>query len=273
MTESGLTLTPKENKKLEKLFSVLGKKTISEEDFVKAFGTVIQIVKDTQRTNLLEFEGMQKALDILGKKLKDEKDVDVSDIKRQVELAVGQALREQENGMNFIRDKVRNLKTLDPLAITEEVLAQVPAQKLYTAEEVRDLLEQLVGEERLDARAIRNLPEFTKAITRGVLTASALYSLADVDVAGIIIGQSIKWDGIRWIPYTPASSGGTSVYNEVVAGSTKTFTLAHTPVAGTERVFANGQRLTPTVDYTIVSAVITTVLSWSAGMITADYNF
>lgn len=65
----------------------------------------------------------------------------------------------------------------------------------------------------------------------------------------------------------------TQVYNEVVAGATHTFTLANTPATGTLRLYGNGQRLTPTVDYSITGAVITTVSSWSAGQILADYSY
>ncbi len=73
------------------------------------------------------------------------------------------------------------------------------------------------------------------------------------------------------------STGGASnafVYNEVVSGSGTTFTLANTPIAGTQTIFANGQRLTPGAgnDYTISGAVITTANSWSAGTILADYQ-
>lgn len=71
------------------------------------------------------------------------------------------------------------------------------------------------------------------------------------------------------------SGGGsnTFVYNEVVSGSANTFTLAHTPITGLYAVYANGQRLTPTVDYSISGAVITTVDSWSTGTVLADYQF
>ena len=77
--------------------------------------------------------------------------------------------------------------------------------------------------------------------------------------------------------YTPEYDGSaganTTVDNEVVSGSATTFTLANTPVAGTVKVYAIGQRLTLTTDYSIVGAVITTVSSWSAGQILADYEF
>lgn len=63
------------------------------------------------------------------------------------------------------------------------------------------------------------------------------------------------------------------VYNEVVAGATNTFTLDNSPITGTVRVYGNGQRLTPTIDYTIADDVITTISSFSAGQILADYNY
>lgn len=72
------------------------------------------------------------------------------------------------------------------------------------------------------------------------------------------------------IPATPGSV--TFVDNEVVAGSVSTFTLANTPIVGSVHVYANGQRLTPTVDYTISGATITTVLVWDAGTVLADYR-
>lgn len=69
------------------------------------------------------------------------------------------------------------------------------------------------------------------------------------------------------------SSAGTVVTGEVVAGSGTSWTLAHTPNANGVALYANGQRLTLTVDYSIVGTAITTVLSWSAGTLLADYTY
>jgi len=69
-----------------------------------------------------------------------------------------------------------------------------------------------------------------------------------------------------------AKFGGSNVDGEVVGGSGTTFTLANTPVAGSVKVYGLGQRLALTTDYTISGAVITTVNSWNAGEIVADYR-
>lgn len=158
----------------------------------------------------------------------------------------------------------------------EEVAALIPevpeAQEPPTPEEVRDALQTLEDEDRLDASAIKNLPKTIEEYT-SVGIHGPLWGLQDVDVVDIAIGQSIKWTGVRWIPYTPAGTGTTSVYNEVVDGSGTSWTLDNEPEAGTLRVYANGQRLALTTDYTITGTTLTTVLSWSAGTILADYEY
>jgi len=74
------------------------------------------------------------------------------------------------------------------------------------------------------------------------------------------------------------SGGGSSTNfadNEVVSGSGTTFTLANTPTAGSQHVYASGIRLTPGIgnDYTISGAVLTLANSYSAGQILADYRY
>lgn len=180
------------------------------------------------------------------------------------------------NGVLKLIPKVPDPIIFDPTSLQNQidVLLAYETPELE-ATEVRDKLETLKDEDRLDASAIKNLPEAVHTETKHVIaTSTALWHLQDVDVAGIAVGQSIKWDGVRWIPFTPAGGTGTAVYNEVVSGATDTFTLAHTPTSSAIlRVYANGQRLLPTTDYTLAGAIITTVQNWSAGNITADYEW
>lgn len=160
---------------------------------------------------------------------------------------------------------------LDEVAITNTIEKNIENNIPKLGERIRDALELLTEDSRLDATAIKNLPEVVKQ-HNVIAHPTAFWNLSDVDVSGIAVGQAIKWDGVRWIPYTPVG-GNTSVYNEVVSGSATTFTLAHTPVSTTVRVYALGQRLSPTTDYSLVGATITTVSSWEAGDITSDYEY
>lgn len=69
-------------------------------------------------------------------------------------------------------------------------------------------------------------------------------------------------------------SGGTEVPNEVVSGSGTSWTLAYTPIAGSVKLYA-GTRLQSSgslADYSISGATITTVNSYPAGSLTADYR-
>lgn len=142
-----------------------------------------------------------------------------------------------------------------------------------TPEQIVIKLESLEGEDRLDASAIKNLPEFVQNNYPAVISGKGpLWALQDVDVSGITVGQSIKWDGVRWIPFTPAGANS-SAYNEVAGGSGTAWTLAHTPVSGTLRVYANGQRLIETTDYSLSGTDLTTVLSWDAGTVLVDYEY
>jgi hypothetical protein len=78
------------------------------------------------------------------------------------------------------------------------------------------------------------------------------------------------------------TSNGTPIYNEIVSGSGTSWTLAHTPVPGTVRLYAGGNaasqtgRLAPIVsgngDYSISGASITTNTNFAAGDLLADYS-
>lgn len=67
----------------------------------------------------------------------------------------------------------------------------------------------------------------------------------------------------------------TAVYNEIVevGPDPDTWVLANTPIVGTVRVYANGQRLYLGEGYTISGDTITTDQSWDPGLILADYNY
>lgn len=129
-----------------------------------------------------------------------------------------------------------------------------------------------------DLKDLPNLDTFRRP--SGV--ASKTYStseLDDVSMQGILAGQVLQWDGHKFIPYTPTSGGGvTQVFGEVLTISGgNTFTLAHTPVAGTVRLYRNGtyqQNLAVSGDYTM-SAATGTLINPVVGteVFLVDYNY
>lgn len=100
----------------------------------------------------------------------------------------------------------------------------------------------------------------------------------DVSIAGIIAGQSLQWDGIKWIAFTPAGSGGTPIWGEVLQTQSPTgtsFTLAHTPITGSVRLFRGGSyQSVSNGDYTLVGATITLSTALQSGeTLVADYSY
>lgn len=70
------------------------------------------------------------------------------------------------------------------------------------------------------------------------------------------------------------TGNGIAVIDEAVSGSGTNWTLARTPVSGTLRLYGAGQRLTGGgVDYTLSGVTITTINSYGAGQIRANYNY
>jgi len=77
----------------------------------------------------------------------------------------------------------------------------------------------------------------------------------------------------------PGGGGSTNfvdaeIPSGTVNGSNVTFTLAHTPTAGSLHFYLNGVRLRPTTDYTLAGATITMVAAPQTGdWLYADYRY
>lgn len=272
--------------KLKEMLSLLND-GLTREEFTSAFKEVIKSIKALQDDLISKID----------KKLA-KSEQDSNQLLQEMRQSFEKSLKEiqRANETTFSNLKKRSMDSIDALfnksRINERLNSLVNEYSIKVAElngkialvneetpaQTRDKLESLDGDERLDVSAIRGIDLLEKEIKKvkerpiPVPRAPYLWNLVDVDVSGILVGQAIKWDGVRWIPYTPVG-GNTSVYNEVVSGSATTFTLAHTPVSTTVRVYALGQRLSPTTDYSLVGATITTVSSWEAGDITSDYEY
>lgn len=181
-----------------------------------------------------------------------------------------------------IKSTIRQPKDGETPVIDEEKIAQ-KASKLVKVPEVKvpqinhqEIVDKIF--EMLDSGkkkfSIKHIGDFTEGLEQ---TIRPIRSLAagfrgggDVVTGGTNIVITTDVNGKKVISST--AGGGTFVYNEVVAGSNTTFTLANTPLSGTIVVYGSGQRLVLTTDYTIVGAVITPVNSWNAGDIIADYQ-
>ncbi len=102
---------------------------------------------------------------------------------------------------------------------------------------------------------------------------TALGDVSDVEISGIQVGQSIMWDGAKFIPYTTSESA-TMIFSETPSGSGTAFTLLHTPVNNSLRLYRGGARQMPVEDYTLSGDDITLLNSLVPGeILLADYQY
>ncbi|MDE2102090.1 MAG: hypothetical protein KGL39_32895 [Patescibacteria group bacterium] len=240
-------------------------------DFLQAFEVVLQIVKDHKELSARELEAIHQAFGIF----KDKLSQDAGDVHNELSTKVSAALdtiskkhkviqAQHTRRMNQLDGKLQDIeyaRSVDTDAILDEVLARIvlPEQKeilLDTPISLRDKLHSLEGDDRIDFSAIKNVPDFSGKPNHGpVFTPTALYSLSDVSIAGITSGQSIKWDGVRWVAFTPSSTSATYTETLTDSGDHQTFTSLHTINTIYTLATINGQYISKTL-YTISGSSI-----------------
>jgi hypothetical protein len=271
-------MPPDKLKKLQELLSLVSE-GLTREEFTQAFKDLVAFVKEVRsqnerqiaeghNSNRAEIEEMTGELQTALESLAPFKEEFAQAIKeaKEANATTFEAVRKRTvEGLTALFVKMgMNEKLEKALKKYDDRLASFD----YDPIQVRTALE-LTGEDRLDAKYIKNLP---KQDRNPIGVHGPLWSLPDVDVTGIVVGQALKWDGIRWIPYTPVG-GNSPVYNEAptrVSGTS--WTIAHTPVVGTLRVYGKGQRL-PGTEYSNITSTLTTTESWADGEITLDYEY
>lgn len=133
--------------------------------------------------------------------------------------------------------KPQDGKDADEEKIIQEVLSkiEIPENKI-TAEAIRDNLETLEGEERLDVSAIKGIEDFVKGLKLSKVTgwgARMLSTLFDVSIVSPTDGQVLTYDGTnnRWYN---ADGGGSGVSVETptgaINGSNTNYTVANPPL-------------------------------------------
>lgn len=175
-------------------------------------------------------------------------DFDKAEIAKKIKAIPG------DPGENYIltpADKIEIAKKIKPTVIdrviekhTEIIVKEVPVITetiikepipLHTSpQEVRDLLEILTGDERLDASAIKNFEIAIKAYLQlnppngPMLHPVALGNLPDVNTVGATIGQVLAFNGIYWAPVNQGS-GGSGYQAPLTGGLTGTNTWTTAP--------------------------------------------
>lgn len=276
-----------QRKKLEVLLSLSTLKTLSEkslnkEEVMKVITALVKVIKDTKAQNIADFKLIHEAIKTLTDRMKSENMSEMSGMSETFNKIVDETRK--ANDSTFAGIKLRAMTAMQEMfsrldvkgvmsemqkeheammksvPTKEEFIALIPEQKEITADEICNKLEAQPEEQKLLIVAIKGL--------RAEL--DELKKTKGTQIFGGGLSRGVA-DGL----YAPIStiSAGIVVYNEVVNGDVQTFTLLHTPVAGTLRVYARGQRILPTTDFTLTGAIITTTDTFTIGDLYADYTY
>lgn len=184
--------------------------SVTRKEMLDSFSGLLKFLKDQKNTNAHEWTLIKASVAKLEADLKSKSATALDALKARLLTEVDRALAEQDNGMRFIYDKVSRLKnTPGPQGIPgpkgDTVIGPPgPAGSPDTPEQLRDKLEGLRADARLDASAIKNLPEVIKQTT----TAST----------GISRGIQL---------YVGGRKKGLAQYINLIAGSGITLTYAN----------------------------------------------
>lgn len=289
---------------LQTLLSALRKDHLGREEFLKEFERVLAFVKQLKNTNKQVISGAYERVNLLALRLKENNEQDIEKAKLEMTGLIEDYLAKTETATNQkmreVDEKVKELKNgidgkdADEQAIADKVLREVQSPIIEKIEKnlpklgepIRDALELLSGDQRLDKSAIRGLDELLEKhngqnipYVGGIRYLSQLVDiLIGSDLAD---GHAIVWDATnkRW---KNGEVSGTSTINFAdsetptgdVDGANTDFVLAHTPTAGSLKVYLNGMRMSLTEDYTLATATITFLIAPGSGsIITCDYRY
>lgn len=137
---------------------------LTKKDFVDSFEKVVQLVQSIQKGNEKEFELMNESIRLLGQKLKEDTNADVSTLKQQVQDLVSEQIDKITAKLLSVKDGTRGDK-----GDKGDSIQGLPGKNGSPDKpvEIRNKLETLEGEERLDASAIKNIPVTEKTQVGG----------------------------------------------------------------------------------------------------------
>jgi len=232
-----MALDKTKRKRLEAILK-LANDGLSEEKFLQHFKSAVKQILNLEKKLI---DKVNKALiDSNGKHiaLKNTTQGDLSDLYAKHSILVEKALDEQQNGMNFIYDKMRRIKEgtdgkdgKDGVSIKGEIGLSGKDGKTLTMKDIRDMFEKLEGDERPDISSIRGLRRL-------------LQRLDDRPLGGVGGGGFSKMHMEQKFIDDETPTG-------TVNGTNKAFTLANLPNPPESlKVYRGGARQRITEDYT-----------------------
>lgn len=272
--------TDQKGEQLKSLLTLLSQ-SATKQEVVDAFKTVTEYVKKIHSGNEKEWSLIRSAVSMLGENVQKESRKTINDHKQELMGLLTNSIKDHEK-TTLTHDKrlkalegIEKSLPVDTEGIIAEALKRVPVPIYDTSEDVRNKLELLDGDDRLDGTRVKGfelleqgIEELKKRpIGRGAvhgfqLLINGVKKLLNAQtvnfVAGSGMGISYSYaSGRNDVTFTSTGGGGLVGSQEKtttsIDGIVQTFAFTHTPVL----IFWNGALQTLTDDYTVSGKNIT----------------
>lgn len=257
-----MPLENKEIKNIKRMLSILNPDTLTKEDFLEAFKGVMTRQTDYETQNKNDVSEIVSALKAVSDKSKSDNDSNLALLKQDFFKEVDKLLAKfqtKESEITRRMNAIKNGKDADEVKVVEAILKRMKKEiKIPKVEEfqstipklggkVRDALEKLEGDDRLDVSAIKGIKKL-------------------IGKSGLMMGGGT--------PPTVNAFADDETPVGTVNGTNKVFTITNIPSpASSLKVYVNGQKMTLTEDYTFSGTTITFVTAPpTTSIIRADYR-
>lgn len=141
--------------------------TLTKEDFIKSFEKVVSIVEAIRTKNEADMEILAQILENTSKNLTKKTDDSLDQTQQEVMKTLSQLSATLMEKVDQKLSTVKDGKDADELSMVEKVIEGLELPEYHepdTADEIRNKLEVLQGDDRLDKSAIKGLQEELEAI-------------------------------------------------------------------------------------------------------------
>lgn len=288
---------PNKQAKLEKLLTLMDADAMTQEDFMKHFEQVLEIVMAIKEGNDKEIadlrETFKEAKDGLTKSYTDEKGSAVSFLKKEIsklQKEQKKTIADIKLRMDLVKDGDHGLdgKDADEEVIVDKVLKKIklPENEVLTPEEIRNSLQELEGDARLDKTSIKGLENYINGVLGSIQIPKGGGGSGGIEtfLGGNKVGSGaalelIAGTGVTITAssndhksnYTIAATPGALTWNSEtptgdVNGSNTDFELSDTPTTDSLFVFLNGAfQADGGDDYTLSGTTVTFVTAPPTG--------
>lgn len=154
-------------KKLDTVLNLLSGEGLSKQDFHDYFQKVIEIVQKIEKRTSDAIDGLEKSHNLSKSTIEKSVTAQFKEISTNLETRLSDTTTTTEqlqSSLEALDSKIAALPVTDEKKLATDILAQVPPH-FEAADEIRNKLEVLQGDERLDKSAIKGLDTLEAQLT------------------------------------------------------------------------------------------------------------